>query len=273
MALTQWFRHCVRKPVLVTLHEHIHARMWCDLMMAQAADAIVSVRPDFQAGFVKGLSGTAASKPFYFIPNAPNLPPISRTDACVADVRRTLGIAGNKSIVSYFGLLYPNRGVELLFEIADPSRHHVVLIGGALEGAQDYHNHLAALANTKRWQGSATLTGFLPEEQAANLLACSDAVVLPFRLGGGIWNTSIHGARLQGTFVVATSTSRRGFDAARNTYWAAPDDVVEMRSALDTFLGVRRDGQPVDIPRWEQIADQHKTLYKTYLARAGRKWS
>jgi hypothetical protein len=67
------------------------------------------------------------------------------------------------------------------------------------------------------------VTGFLAPEQAGRLLAAADAAVFPFLDGGGEWNSSIHGAAAQGTFVLATSMNKRGYDAAKNIYYAAPE--------------------------------------------------
>jgi glycosyltransferase involved in cell wall biosynthesis len=267
VALAHWFRYCYRKPVVITLHEHIPPRMRWELLLTRAANAVVSVRPDFQAGFAQGLSKTAASKPFHFIPNAPSIPYTQRTHDSVAAVRKMFAIAPTKSLVAYFGLLYPSRGVELLFQIADPLKHHLVIIGTALEDTRDYHSRLVALADTPRWRASTTFTGFLPDHEAATLLACAEAVVLPFRAGGGIWNTSIHSARLQETFVLTTSRSRQGYDYERNTYWARPDDIEDMKAALHSHIGVRRTGTGSDIPSWQQVAERHWDLYACLLGR------
>ena len=95
-----------------------------------------------------------------------------------------------------------------------------------------------------RWDGKVTFTGFLSHREAAALLAVADAVILPFRAGGGEWNTTIHAAVLQGTFVLTTSSTERGYDETHNVYYAEPDNLTEMRSALDTYARRCAVGSP-----------------------------
>ena len=261
--LSQWFRRWQGKPVVVTLHEHIRPYQLAFLALAQSADAIVSVRHNFQDGYRKGLSRTAARKPFHYIPNASSVPAVTPTPGRVRATRSKWGVAAGKAMIAYFGLLYPGRGVDQLFQIAHPERHHLVIVGGKLNRAEDYHRQVAALATSGAWQGSCSLAGFLPDEEAAAVLACSDAVVLPFLEGGGTWNTSLQAARLQGTFAVTTSRTERGLDPRRNVYFARPGDIEEMRAALGRHLGRRSEGSANDLPTWPGIAAQHKTLYES----------
>jgi hypothetical protein len=162
--------------------------------------------------------------------------------------------------------VYPSRGVHRLFRIADPRAHCLVIVGGRLEEAGDYFDEVARRAREADWAGGCTVTGFVPAAEAAEILACADAVVLPFEAGGGSWNTSLHGARLQGTFVLTTSREVRGYDARENVCYARPGDEAEMRSALGAHVGTRRE--PADVPSWERVAAEHVAVYRG--ARAAR---
>jgi len=116
------------------------------------------------------------------------------------------------------------------------------------------------------------MAGFLSNPDTANLLAAADAVVLPFRNGGGIWNSSIHAAAIQGSAVITTSLDARGLDDKWNVYFAPVDGVPEMKAALDRLAGRRRaaDGS-VDGDDWDRIAEQHLALYEPQTsALAGR---
>ncbi|MBY0528280.1 MAG: hypothetical protein K2R98_33125 [Gemmataceae bacterium] len=268
--LSQWFRHLRKKPVVITMHEHIMPQRLAKLMIAQAAHEVISVRPTFRQGLRMGLSWTTLFKPFHFIPNASSLPRITPTPESRAQTRLRLGVPAAKGLVAYFGLLYPRRGVDQLFAIADPAKHHLVILGGQIKGAEDYCRALTRMAQEIRWSGSVTFTGFLPDEEAATILACADAIVLPFTDGGGIWNTSLHGARLQGTFVLTTSKHERGYDPVRNVCWAAPHDIVSMRESLERYLGFRHDGERSDVPQWEVIARQHRDIYERLITRHSR---
>jgi glycosyltransferase involved in cell wall biosynthesis len=267
--LPQWFRRVVRRPVALTLHEHIpaHVRSIGARLMAPAAHAVISVRPNFPEGFQQGLSAAVASKPFHFIPNASQIPLATPTPAEIECFRHTHNIGTDESIVVYFGLLYPDRGVEQLFSIADPLRHRLFIVGGPIAGADSYYHNLASLGAQPQWRNRVTLMGFVPSLEAAFLLAVADAVVLPFRKGGGIWNTSIHAARSQGTFVLTTSRHHQGYDATRNIFWAEPDNIPQLQHALHVHLGTRRLPGNSDVPQWPAIAAQHRVVYNTLLRR------
>lgn len=248
-------------PVILTQHESFGIRINLPAMAAlfRSAAAAIVVRHNFRALVRWKVRWVTAGVPLRFIPNATTLPRLERTPERVRAVRERYG-AGTKALVAYFGFVYQTRGVHQLFEIADPTRHQLVVVGGKLDEAAPYHDEIAALANQERWKNACTLAGFLPEEQAAEILACADAVVLPFTGGGGSWNTSLHGARLQGTFVLTTSRETNGYDADHNVYYAKPGAIAEMREALVKHLGTRQ--APRGVPTWEQVAAEHLDVYR-----------
>jgi glycosyltransferase involved in cell wall biosynthesis len=197
-----------------------------------------------------------------FIANASAIPRASLSREELLRERRLL-LQGQSRLIVFFGFLYPPKGVELLFEIADPLTDHLV-IAGPSEQNSPYLAKLKLLAATPAWQGKVTFTGYTSAERAAVLLAASDAVVLPFRKGGGHWNTSIHSATLNGCFVITTSTDRAGYDEQSNVFYAQPDALSDMRRAL-ALHGKRRDnfnlseGKVRD--QWELIAEKHFPKY------------
>lgn len=248
-------------PVVLTLHEPVGVNLQVPAMAAaiRSATAVIVVRPDFRALVNPKVRWAIAGKALHLIPNATTLPRAVPTAERARTVRERFG-AGSRSLVAYFGFVYPSRGVRLLFRVADPGRHSLVIVGGRLEEAAAYFEEVSARARQADWNGSCTVTGFVPADEAAEILACADAVVLPFEAGGGSWNTSLHGARLQGTFVLTTSRESRGYDERENVYYARPGDVDEMRAALAAHLGARRE--PAGIPTWEQVAAAHLEVYR-----------
>lgn len=259
-----WFRYVRRKSVVATLHEHlplVSRYSATTTLVSLATQAVISVRPTFQQGYVGGQSLLVSSKPFFFIPNASQLPRVAHTAENTSAVRRRYDIDSDRNIVAYFGLIYPDRDVEKLFRIADPSRHHLLIVGDSTPSSTRYCDDVANMANKPPWRGHATMTGFLEPREAARILAAADAVVLPFKKGGGIWNTSIHAARLQGTFVLTTSKSDHGYDPTRNVYWAPAGDVKQMKDALIHNLGNRSRAGLIDVPQWADIAALHRQVY------------
>lgn len=118
----------------------------------------------------------------------------------------------------------------------------------------------------EEWAGKVTVTGFLPAEDVGRILAMADAVALPFRNGGGRWNTSVHSAMVQGTFVLTTSYEQHGYFPSENIYYSRPGDVADMRQGLRLYLGHRNnEAAMAQYMTWESIADRHKTLYQSLL--------
>ena len=123
-------------------------------------------------------------------------------------------------------------------------------------------HQLAEVALAKGWrEDQLHFTGFLSPQDAADLLAVADAVVLPFLNGGGEWNTSIHSALAQGTLVITTAVSPRGDEPQRNLYTAAPVDIHAMRTALDRLAG-RRGSPKSTESQWQEIAMVHVNFYR-----------
>jgi glycosyltransferase involved in cell wall biosynthesis len=226
---------------------------------------IVVVRPGYRASLGKFFQSVVRRKRIEFIPNAAAIP---KSDLGFQELQALRGrhLNGQKRLIVFFGFLLPAKRVELLFQIADPETDRIV-IAGAFDEQDEYYLHIRELASSPLWKEKVTFTGFLGMKDAADLLSVSDAVVLPFLAGGGEWNTSIHGAVLQKTFVLTTSQAGRGYDERRNIYYAGIHDVEEMKSALLRHAGRRRsDDEAFDGDIWKAIAASHLGLYRKALS-------
>jgi len=245
-----------------TWHEEFRARHWPEfLLKALVPSALVVVRPSFRANLPALFRGLLTGRPMHYIANGSPLPTAEPSDEQREALRREW-LRGQQRLVVFSGFVMPGKGVELLFDIADPATDQLVIAGQCDDDA------LRALMEEQRtqgpWQGRVTLAGFLPADQLALLLAVADAVVLPFRAGGGIWNSSIHGASAQGSFVLSTSRGGEGYDTGRNIYFAQVDDVAEMRTALSQYAGSRHAATPAGV-EWAGIARRHLDVYNSRL--------
>jgi glycosyltransferase involved in cell wall biosynthesis len=250
-------------PSVQTWHNYYErVRRWHYLPNALLPGGLVVVRPEYKARMPHWFRRLIAHKHFRFIPNASALPRVELSAAERAAIRARFGSSDRRLIV-YVGFVFRPKGVELLFEIADPARDHIVIIG-EINPTDKYHQELLNRAQREPWANHATTTGFLPPDEAARILAAADTVALPYHEGGGMWNTSIQGAAIQGTFVLTTSFERHGFDATQNIYYAHPDDVEEMRQALEIYNG-RKSSEDVtkQFATWEKIAEAHLELYRS----------
>lgn len=259
------FLRLMRVTQVHTWHEFLP--MGChrnSALIALCCDGVIVVRPEYRQAIPSLFRWLIRDKPFEFIPNASALPAAVLTDEERATVCRRFA-GKNARLVTYFGFIYPHKGVDDLFDIADPAEHHLVIIGSCDE-ADPYHRLILERARTGAWKGKVTVTGFLPADQAAEILAASDAVILPFRAGGGAWNTSLHGAVIQGSFVLTTSQVQHGYDSERNIYFARPGAIGDMREALHTHIG-RRSNQTAQATygSWPKIATSHVAMYDAVL--------
>lgn len=265
-----WFlpliSYLMGSKVVQTWHEEWTSRQAPKLFFKSIVPGgVVVVRPGYKEGLRFMLRWALWNKKVVFIQNASVIPhnDLSEQEKCTLKERY---LKQQKRLIVFFGFVHPNKGVELLFDIANPSSDQIVIAGEMGEGG-DCHQEIMRRASAEPWRGKVSTTGFLPPGEVAGLLAVADAVILPFRDGGGEWNTSIHGATLQGTMVITTSQSRNGYDKNHHVYYAKVDDVQEMRSALEVYAGKRReyDAHP-DMNAWRQIAAEHHSLYEHLLA-------
>ncbi len=226
---------------------------------------VVVVRPNFVERMPRTYRWLMRHKKFRFIPNASTIPAVRISDAERAEIHKRF-TSSDKSLLVFFGFIYPQKGVEFLFEIADPTKHHIVFIG-AINSADPYHKTILGKIEQGPWHNNITVAGFLPEGETAKILAAADAVVLPFRNGGGLWNTSLHAAVLQGTFVLTTSLENHGYIDSENIYYAWPGDVDDMRQALNLYVARKNsDASITRFATWESIAKSHIDLYCALLA-------
>jgi len=202
-----------------------------------------------------------------FIPIASNIT-ASKIDKQSKDALRQKYLKKQARLIVFFGFVYPHKGIELLFEIADPASDQIV-IAGEIGAAGDYGQEISRRYSAGPWLGKVTITGFLPNDDISALLSVADAVILPFRSGGGDWNRgSVKASVTHGAFTITTSLTQNGYDKKHNLYYAKVDDVPEMKTALHDYAGKRRSyDAEIDRNEWLEIADQHRSFYDNLLSK------
>lgn len=229
-------------------------------LQRRATAGLVFVRPNLVSLMPRSMLPDMPRCPQRIIGSGPSLPLSTSSEAEREALRR--GFLGDKkTLVVYFGFVYPKKGVERLFEIADPVTDAIVLAGGVLDRA--YGRQLREVALSRGWGAQLHQTGYLEPGRAADLLRAADAVVLPYVAGGGSWSTSIHSALMQGTLVITTSAQPEGDDPIRNLFTAGVDDVEAMRQALRTLAGRRI--APSSEDGWEDVAGEHARFYRELI--------
>lgn len=248
-------------PVVQTWHEYSIGQGRMGLLTRLGLDGLIYVRPDLPAKVSIRSRRRIKVIPASYIPNGRTVPAIALSASERAVARAE--ISGGASVVAFFGFVYPNKGAHLLFEIADPERHHLLFIGD-LQPHIEYQRHIRQLADSERWRGRVTFTGYASAEQAGRLLALSDAAVFPFPDGIGPWNSSVNAAIASGSLVVATTqdSGETGYHPGRNLYLGLAGDVAGLRAGLEEYLGARRAPDLTD--DWDSIADAHERFYKQF---------
>jgi len=259
----------LKVPVIQTCHGYFHTRLTHSLRALpnlMISGTVIVVTPNHENMMHPLYRWIARHKHFQFIPNASSIPKVHLSDQERATIRAKYA-RGADRLITFFGFASPGKGIETLFEIADPGSSYLVLICDLTsadpthKSSYTYHELLRDRLNREPWSGRATVTGFLPPDEVGRILAASDAAVFPFRDGyGGIWNTSTKAATLQGTFVLVTSREKHGYDPEDNVYYALPGDLADMRRALSLYIRRRNDagGRNTD---WDSVADAHVQCY------------
>jgi glycosyltransferase involved in cell wall biosynthesis len=251
---------CMGIPVVLTWHEYWMGRLRF-LPNALSLRGLVLVRPGHLDRLPQFYRKLLAHKHIREIPNATALPQVLLDHDERSAIRGRYGSRGKKLVV-YFGFAYPAKGIEQLFQIAEPARDHLSLVCD-LDASDPYHQEILTCLADPRWAACVSNPGFLPSDEAARLLAAADAVVLPFREGGGKWNSSVHAAVEQGTFVLTTSTEVHGYSSEENCYFARPGETNEMRQALTRYIGIRNPcPRDAGTAMWKAIAEAHRSLYE-----------
>lgn len=260
--LLPFFMRIMGLPVVQTWHEHF---MGCDVLGWQnllACDTLIYIRLDLPQKLPAWVSAWLGKTPLVYVPNASTIPVVSISEERARHIKQEL--SGGKPIVCFFGFAYPNKGVERLFEIADPAKHHMVLICD-LNDKHPYQANILQIANQAPWAGKVTLTGFQSDQRVGEILAVADAVVFPFPGGAGEWNTSLKASGAAGAFSLATTqdTTLLGYHENNNTYFAGCDQIMELRNALNKYLGRRNRAQTENV--WEKVALAHEQVYERLI--------
>jgi len=150
------------------------------------------------------------------IPPPPNLFIASNAGGTARERgRKQLGITSSEFVVTFFGYLYPIKGIETLLRAfaavsAQRPEARLLFIGGKVglevEGGASYFDEMQALAKELHIDGVTTWTGaFKSEEEEASLfLHASDVCVLPFLEGVQLNNSSFASMVAHGLPIIVT---------------------------------------------------------------------
>lgn len=226
-------------------------------------DTVVSVLPGFAERLPRWFRTCARRKSFVHVPLASNIP-AAALSSTERDARRRALAPADRLLVAYFGFVTPRKGLELLLAACDPQRHQLALACD-LDPRDAYQARLLALLDAPRWRGHVTITGHRPADEVAATLAAADVVVLPFLAGADDRNGSWLAARAQGTLVVTTHATLRGYDARAHTHFVPPGDAASIAAVLAQLSPLAVPRGQGEIPDWASVAQRHLLLYRRLL--------
>ena len=259
---------CCGARVVQTWHEGFNRRDLIGfLALALTPGRVVVVRKSYQQQFLPPYAFLVRLKRPVYINSAATLPKADLSQRELEAVRERYEV-GARRLVVFFGFIHPLKQIEQLFELANPATDYIMVVGNA-DDDTSYLDRIKALTQSDSWRGCSRVTGFVDPSEAAAILAAADALVLPLKVGGGEWNTSILAGVLQGTFVLTTSRLTDGYDVETNVYYARIDDLDEMKQALGRYMSNKRvSAGRLDTFGWYSIADRHLDLYRSVLPSA-----
>lgn len=164
-------------------------------------------------------------------------------------------------VLTFFGLVSAEKRIEdMLTFVKDSPNVGLLILGGAR--ANDVY--MSQLPDVVRETGIAervVIAGWLPEVEASDILAQSDAIILPLvRPNSGAFMAAVQHKRW---VISLTPPPIAGHPLFRSVVTA--DDVS--RQGLENFFNSHRTQAPdtSDVPTWADIAQMHAQWYQQVL--------
>ncbi|MCF7975681.1 MAG: glycosyltransferase [Phycisphaerae bacterium] len=191
--------------------------------------------------------------------NVSMLPSVELSHDRRIQIRESIGNHGNRTLISFIGFLTDSVRLEWLFKSCECERHQLAIMGEVPEALKNTRSDYFDLCEEYGWKPQKVFLGYKPDLVAADILAASDVVVLPFRKGCNEWNTSYLAACQQGCYVVTTSATKRGYCTDSNTYFVAPGNIDMFKDAINNVRPAK--AVPMQMETWTSLAKKHVSVY------------
>lgn len=166
----------------------------------------------------------------------------------------------SKINVCYFGYIYPHKGIIEFLKLMSTSDNCGTLIT-SLDDSQ-YSTEIKNFLNENLdIKNRVKITGFIDAKLVADTIYQSDMLILPFRTGLSEKNGSYWAGRVQGTPILTTHKSVRGYDSKTNTFFCSPDNFSQLREGYNFLLKKRYLRLPHQDNTWDQVATSYLNAY------------
>lgn len=242
--------------------------------LASGSDAVIVTNPEDR----RRLENIRGLKPkVHLIPIGSNLPDPAAIDRSL--VLSRLGIRPTERLLGFFGFPTPDKGIELLLRALidlGQGAPRLVIVGGELADTdrsnRDYARSL--FQRLRQLYAPPVITGHLPEQEAAAVLASVDLIALPFRQGASLRNGSLLAALASGRPVITTAPRRLDdllpFRDRESLLLVPSGDAAALREMIRSVLagscwsGIEVEARKhLDNHRWPSIARKHIELYES----------
>jgi glycosyltransferase involved in cell wall biosynthesis len=252
------------------------------LRLLQSANGIIATNSEIMYLLKKYL-------PFFlrktsFVPIGPNIEP-SDAKENPREIAVKYSLDPNVPAVAFFGMSYPGKGMNLLFETAKTlwNKYKVtfqlLVIGGGISDALKYREEKMKLISKLGIEGRVIWTGKIPAAEVSALLSRSKVVILPFESGVSDRRGSLMAAIAHHKAVVTTKPAVPVslFKNGENMIWPAKSDTIAFVEALarvlqDDELRLKVESGAAELSRhfeWPDIAKKTRACFLELMEKKG----
>ena len=255
--------------------------------LARSADGVMATNPaDFaalQAIFQRRGAKAQRERPMVQIAIGSNITVHPTNHIETEEIRQSLGLQPQATLLGYFGFLNESKGADTLIEALAglDGRFHLIFIGGQT-GASDAANNQAFLAGLQAQIEALGLadrvhwTGFLSDARVSAHLQAADLLVMPYRDGASLRRGTLMAALAHGRPLITTAPTAPTpqLVSGENCCLVPVENVGALATAVQTLaddaalrqkLG-RGAAELAGQFSWEKIAAETAAFYQTLLA-------
>lgn len=268
-----------QKKIIITLHEFSFVTgflRYKHLFSAICADAVIVVNSFYSQDICK--IAPWMHKKIYHVRIGPGILPFGK-NINHSSLRESLGVSKNDVLLSYFGFVNPDKGIDDLIKSLgklNAGFAFKLLLIGEKAFNSEYHKYLDRLIQEENLQGKVIWTGYVTPEEVSQYLQVTDIAVFPFTEGVCEKRSSLHTAVAHGLPTVTTLNHRITPEFYHNLLPLAkpgnPDSLAEVLGNLMASQELRNKysllaQELTKYYSWDIIADEtikvyHETLRK-----------
>ena len=250
-----YFFFFTKKKVIFTWHELFYKKSYIFyFLISVAKPQIIVVRKDFK----KKLNRFAkiVVPKINFIPSSVTLD--YKKNYSEKNLRESLLPQKYKRLFIFYGYIFPHKNIELITKIINFETDYVV-ISSYFDKNNKYSAQVLNFLKKDEFKKNF-LIKYIDDSMLGHVLRVVDAIILPFNVEIGSWNTTINNAINSKSFTLTNSIIRRGYDPQNNIYYAKFNNSDEMKRALNKY-SAKKNKDNICINKWSLIAKKHLQLY------------